>query len=185
MSHSTSGWCFFALFFSILFGWLFSWTRYSFSLWKRQTFLYVNISCLQHIYSEDDCMFREQVQPDGYNIYISVRHGVLLSLGSHRQRLTGRDRDTPSLAQFLPRISTLEQSSYVGHHASDQPAQSTDQKQHPVDSMDSFGKLSQIIHSPSFHKRWDRCSGISVTGCILGCSKLEHSWCTLSAMLKR
>lgn len=183
MSHITNGWCFgflgfFFQFYSVDY---LAEQRYSFSLW---TFLHVNISCLQHIYSEDDCMFREQVQPDGYNIYISVRHGVLLSLGSHRQRLTGRDRDTPSLAQFLPRISTLEQPSYVGHHVSDQPAQSTDQKQHPVDSMDSFGKLSQIIHSPSFHKRWDDYSGISVTGCVLGCSKLEHSWCTLSAMLK-
>ncbi|KAG8001036.1 Fibroblast growth factor 19 [Nibea albiflora] len=106
-----------------------------------------------HTYSKDDCTFREQILPDGYNIYVSDRHGVLLSLGNHRQRLQGRDQGVPALAQFLPRISTLDQSSYSGLHVPDQPGQSAAQTEEPMDTMDSFGKLSQIIHSPSFHKR--------------------------------
>uniref|UniRef100_A0A667WXX2 Fibroblast growth factor n=1 Tax=Myripristis murdjan TaxID=586833 RepID=A0A667WXX2_9TELE len=92
-----------------------------------------------HTYTKDDCTFKEQILPDGYNIYISDKHGALLSLGNHRQRLQGRDRGLPALSQFLPRISTLD------------PVQT--QHQYTVDTMDSFGKLSQIIHSPSFNKR--------------------------------
>ncbi|GAA6233118.1 fibroblast growth factor 19 [Lates japonicus] len=106
-----------------------------------------------HTYSRDDCTFREQILPDGYNIYISDRHGALLSLGNQRQRLQGRDRGVPTLAQFLPRISTLDQASSSGQDIPDQLGQSAAQTEEPVDTMDSFGKLSQIIHSPSFHKR--------------------------------
>ncbi|XP_026149930.1 fibroblast growth factor 19 [Mastacembelus armatus] len=104
-----------------------------------------------YTYIRDDCSFREQILPDGYNIYISDKHRVLLSLGNPRQRLLGRDRGVPALAQFLPRISTLDSSS--GLDISDQLGQSTGQTEEQVDVMDSFGKLSQIIHSPSFHKR--------------------------------
>ncbi|XP_054475023.1 fibroblast growth factor 19 [Anoplopoma fimbria] len=106
-----------------------------------------------HTYSRDDCTFREQILPDGYNVYVSEGHGALLSLGNYRQRLQGRDRGVPALAQFLPRTSTLDQASSPGLEVPDQPRQSTTQTEEPVDSMDSFGKLSQIIHSPSFHKR--------------------------------
>ncbi|XP_074479566.1 fibroblast growth factor 19 [Sebastes fasciatus] len=108
-----------------------------------------------HTYSRDDCTFREQILPDGYNIYVSDRHGALLSLGNQRQRMQGRDRGVPALAQFLPRISTLDQASFPGLDVPDQPyTQSAAQTpEEPVDAMDSFGKLSQIIHSPSFHKR--------------------------------
>lgn len=108
-----------------------------------------------HTYSRDDCTFREQILPDGYNIYVSDRHGALLSLGNQRQRMQGRDRGVPALAQFLPRISTLDQASFPRLDVPDQPyTQSAAQTpEEPVDAMDSFGKLSQIIHSPSFHKR--------------------------------
>lgn len=119
--------------------------------------------CLfQHTYSKDDCTFREHILPDGYNIYISDTQGALLSLGNQRQRLQGRDRGVPALAQFLPRISTLDQAAFApGWDTPEQPEHSTAQTEQPVDAMDSFGKLSQIIHSPSFHKRWD--SGSSET----------------------
>ncbi|XP_047437086.1 fibroblast growth factor 19 [Mugil cephalus] len=102
-------------------------------------------------YSRDDCTFREQILPDGYNSYISDRHGALISLGNHRQRLQGLDRGVPALAQFLPRISTLDQTLFSDTDVLDQ--QSVPQTEKPVVSMDTFGKLSQIIHSPSFHKR--------------------------------
>ncbi|XP_028257544.1 fibroblast growth factor 19 [Parambassis ranga] len=103
-----------------------------------------------HMYIREDCTFREQILPDGHNIYISERHGALLSLGNHRQRLQGLDRGVPALAQFLPRISTLDlnSSSKHGNHQL-----TVAQTEEPLDVMDSFGKLSQIIHSPSFHKR--------------------------------
>lgn len=109
--------------------------------------------CFQHIYSKEDCTFREQILPDGYNIYVSVRHGALLSLGSRRQRLQGRDRGAPALAQFLPRISTLDHALYYGLDVPDEPGQNSAQTEKSLDTVESFGKLSQIIHSPSFHKR--------------------------------
>ncbi|XP_069034073.1 fibroblast growth factor 19 isoform X1 [Embiotoca jacksoni] len=102
-------------------------------------------------YSREDCTFREHVLPDGYNTYVSDRHRALLSLGNQRQRLQSSDRGVPALARFLPRISTLAQTSFPGPDLRDRP--SAAQTEEPVDAMDSFGKLSQIIHSPSFHKR--------------------------------
>ncbi|XP_069544865.1 fibroblast growth factor 19 isoform X1 [Brachyistius frenatus] len=102
-------------------------------------------------YSREDCTFREHVLPDGYNTYVSDRHRAPLSLGNQRQRLQGSDRGVPALARFLPRISTLAQTSLPGPDLRDR--QSAAQTEEPVDAMDSFGKLSQIIHSPSFHKR--------------------------------
>ncbi|XP_061613787.1 fibroblast growth factor 19 isoform X2 [Phyllopteryx taeniolatus] len=106
------------------------------------------------IYSRDDCTFREQILPDGYSVYISVRHGVLLSLGNHRRRLQGRDRGVPALAQFLPRISTADQASTPAlqsfHHPSQEASDATDQS---LDAVESFGVLARTVHSPSFHKR--------------------------------
>ncbi|XP_061133397.1 fibroblast growth factor 19 [Syngnathus typhle] len=106
-----------------------------------------------HIYSRDDCTFREQIKPDGYSIYISVRHGVLLSLGNHRQRLQGRDSGAPSMAQFLPRISTIVQASIPTLQSLYHPSQDASQKAKSFDTVESFGILARIIHSPSFHKR--------------------------------
>lgn len=92
--------------------------------------------------------------PDGYSIYISVRHGVLLSLGNHRRRLQGRDSGVPALAQFLPRISTVEQSSTPALQPLFHPTQDASQTEKSLDMVESFGVLARIIHSPSFHKRW-------------------------------
>ncbi|XP_024151658.1 fibroblast growth factor 19 [Oryzias melastigma] len=104
-----------------------------------------------HSFDKDNCIFREQILADGYNIYISDQHGTLLSLGNHRQRQQGLDRDVPALAQFLPRISTLQQTLYpapaVPHQLRAMQTEKT------LDAMDSFGQLSKIIHSPSFNKR--------------------------------
>ncbi|XP_051919997.1 fibroblast growth factor 19 [Hippocampus zosterae] len=106
-----------------------------------------------HVYSGDDCTFREQIMPDGYSIYISVRHGVLLSLGNHRRRLQGRDSGVPALAQFLPRISTVDQSSTPALQPLFHTTQDASQTEKSLDMVESFGVLARIIHSPSFHKR--------------------------------
>ncbi|XP_061670521.1 fibroblast growth factor 19 [Syngnathoides biaculeatus] len=106
-----------------------------------------------HVYSRDDCTFREQILPDGYSIYTSVRHGVLLSLGNHRRRLQGRDSGVPALAQFLPRISTVGQASSPALQSFHHPTQDTSQTLQSLDMVESFGVLARSIHSPSFDKR--------------------------------
>ncbi|KAK7912831.1 hypothetical protein WMY93_013042 [Mugilogobius chulae] len=100
------------------------------------------------VYIPDDCTFREQVQPDGYSVYTSHTHGLLLSLGSSRQRQKQRDRGAPALAQFL-RGSAPWRSSLTRPV---RPACDT-QPLEPLEHMEAFGKLSQIIQSPSFHER--------------------------------
>ncbi|XP_062869026.1 fibroblast growth factor 19 isoform X1 [Trichomycterus rosablanca] len=104
-----------------------------------------------HIFVKDDCLFLEQILPDGYNIYMSGKHGTIVSLGG------GKNRRQSALSQFLPMLNMLSQD----------PAEYTSTEVHsPVDpeqdlhlgvqanSMKSFGKISQIvIQSPSFNKR--------------------------------
>ncbi|KAF7198854.1 fibroblast growth factor 19 isoform X1 [Nothobranchius furzeri] len=102
-----------------------------------------------HSYIRADCTFREQILADGYNIYVSDGHGALLSLGNNQQRLQGSDRGHPALAQFLPRINTLQQNLSAVPNVPDQ----LDHTEEHKDVTDSFGRLSQIIHSPSFQKR--------------------------------
>lgn len=109
---------------------------------------------LQQTYSKDDCTFREQVLPDGYSVYRSVSHGALISLGNYRQQQRGEDWSVPTLAQFLPRITSLDQDFKAVLEDTEKPEQVAPQRLEPADMVDSFGKLSQIIHSPSFHKRW-------------------------------
>ncbi|XP_029951592.1 fibroblast growth factor 19 [Salarias fasciatus] len=108
-------------------------------------------------YSPDDCTFREHILADGHSVYTSAAHGVLLSLGGLQQGQRGQrgqrgsHRGVPALAQFLPRINTLDQTSSPRPEAPSPPGAA--QTDAPPDAMDSYGKLSQIIHSPSFHKR--------------------------------
>ncbi|XP_047219596.1 fibroblast growth factor 19 [Girardinichthys multiradiatus] len=102
-------------------------------------------------YTKTDCTFREQILADGYNIYTSDGHGAILSLGNTQQRLHGLDQGLPALARFLPRENTLQQSIPTGLEVPDQLI--PEQEEETVDTVASFGKLSQIIHSPSFHKR--------------------------------
>uniref|UniRef100_A0A3Q2CZ76 Fibroblast growth factor 19-like n=1 Tax=Cyprinodon variegatus TaxID=28743 RepID=A0A3Q2CZ76_CYPVA len=101
--------------------------------------------------SVTDCTFREQILADGYNIYTSDGHGALLSLGNSQQRLHGLDHGVPALARFLPRVNTLQQTVPTGLHVPDQLI--SEQTEETVDTAGLFGKPSQIIHSPSFHKR--------------------------------
>uniref|UniRef100_A0A4W5N4H6 Fibroblast growth factor 19 n=1 Tax=Hucho hucho TaxID=62062 RepID=A0A4W5N4H6_9TELE len=96
---------------------------------------------------------KENILPDGYNMYVSDKHGTLVNLGGSRQRLQGQDRCIPELSQFLPRVSTLplDITTDLGlsAHTEQGPQSGLD-----IDTMDAFRKLSLIsIQSPSFNKR--------------------------------
>lgn len=116
------------------------------------------LSCLflcfveQRSYIKDDCSFLEHIMPDGYNLYISGKHGTIVSLGG------GKNRRQNSLSQFLPLLNTLPQEpteySVKEVHSPVDPEQDLHLGVQ-VDSMESFGRISQIvIQSPSFNKRW-------------------------------
>ncbi|XP_056135145.1 fibroblast growth factor 19 [Lampris incognitus] len=106
-------------------------------------------------YTRENCTFREKILADGYNIYVSEKYGTLLSLGHHRQKLQNRGRGLPALSQFLPRTSTLDLQLADSLQVMEYPEQSMKQTRarDSVDSMDSFGRAAQVIHSPSFNKR--------------------------------
>lgn len=108
----------------------------------------------QHIYTQEDCSFIERILPDGYNIYISGKHGALVNLGGGKNK-----KDGTTLSQFLPMVNTLSQEPSNNHQSGEQ--HSLIDPEHDlqlglqIDSMDPFGKISQIvIQSPSFNKRW-------------------------------
>lgn len=89
--------------------------------------------------------------PDGYNIYISGKHGTLVSLGG------GKNRRQNSLSQFLPLLNTLPQEPTEYNLKKVHSLGDPEQDLHfgvQADSMESFGRISQIvIQSPSFNKR--------------------------------
>ncbi|KAK2914286.1 hypothetical protein Q8A67_002685 [Cirrhinus molitorella] len=106
-------------------------------------------------YTKEDCSFLERIMPDGYNIYISSKHGALVNLGGGKSKLHSNDGTAAS--QFLPMVNTLSQE--PTNHLSGEQRFPVDPEQDQqlgleIDSMDPFGKISQIvIQSPSFNKR--------------------------------
>nr|QJF53851.1 fibroblast growth factor 19 [Gobiocypris rarus] len=108
-----------------------------------------------HTYSKEDCSFLERILPDGYNIYISSEYGFLVNLGGAKSKLNSNDETATS--QFLPMVNTLPQEP-TNHLSGEQRSPVDPEQDHQlglqIDSMDPFGKSSQIvIQSPSFNKR--------------------------------
>ncbi|KAK9972570.1 hypothetical protein ABG768_025865 [Culter alburnus] len=100
-----------------------------------------------HTYSKEDCTFLERILPDGYNIYVSSKYGVHVSLGN----------DGTATSQFLPMVNTLSQEP-TDRRSGEQRSLVDPEQDHQlglqIDSMDPFGKIFQIvIQSPSFNKR--------------------------------
>lgn len=90
---------------------------------------------------------------DGYNIYVSGKHGTLVSLAG------GKNRRQNALSQFLPLLNSLPQEPTEYNERKVHSAVDPEQDLHlgvQADSMESFGRISQIvIQSPSFNKRWE------------------------------
>nr|BAD69711.1 fibroblast growth factor 19 [Danio rerio] len=108
-----------------------------------------------HIYTKEDCSFLERILPDGYNVYFSSKHGALVTLSGAKNKL--HSNDGTSASQFLPMINTLSEE-HTKQHSGEQHSSVNHGQDHQlgleIDSMDPFGKISQIvIQSPSFNKR--------------------------------
>ncbi|KAL2089079.1 hypothetical protein ACEWY4_015978 [Coilia grayii] len=108
-------------------------------------------------YVRDDCTFVERILPDGYNVYVSRQHGTLLSLGAGTSsQAQGPEKGFSTHAQFLPMSNTVAHSQSQQHSDSGSLPElhQSSQLNLQTDSMDPFGKVSQIyIQSPSFTKR--------------------------------
>ncbi|XP_077057860.1 fibroblast growth factor 19 [Siphateles boraxobius] len=104
-----------------------------------------------HTYSKKDCSFLERIQPDGYNVYISSNYGALVNLAK------SHSNDGTAATQFLPMVNTLSQEPSERHSGEQRSPVGPGQDRRlglQIDSMDPFGKISQIvIQSPSFNKR--------------------------------
>lgn len=103
-------------------------------------------------YSADDCAFEEEIRPDGYNVYLSKKHNLPVSLSSARQRQLYKDRGFLPLSHFLPMLprSPTELESVEGRLGAD-----TFSSPLETDDMDPFGiarKLGGLVESPSFQK---------------------------------
>ncbi|KAM9221901.1 fibroblast growth factor 19 [Dugong dugon] len=101
-------------------------------------------------YSAEDCAFEEEIRPDGYNVYLSKKHGLPVSLSSAKQRQLYRGRGFLPLSHFLPMLPI-------------QPAEPGDLEDGlesvfssplETDSMDPFGIASrlELVKSPSFQE---------------------------------
>lgn len=56
---------------------------------------------LQNIFSPEECSFREELLPGGYNMYRSKTYGIAVSL-RNKQKLQLKGKGKPPLSQFLP-----------------------------------------------------------------------------------
>ncbi|XP_074083718.1 fibroblast growth factor 19 [Macrotis lagotis] len=105
-------------------------------------------------FSTEDCTFEEQIRPDGYNVYLSQKYGLPISLCSERQRQQFQGKDFLPLSHFLPMISYIPLETEVsgGHR----DAFDSEMFSLPLetDSMDPFGLASRLspVKSPSFQK---------------------------------
>ncbi|XP_018615945.1 fibroblast growth factor 19-like [Scleropages formosus] len=107
------------------------------------------------IYMKGECSFVERILPNGYNIYISEKHGKAISLhGGSMQRPHTQERGLNSGSLFLPMVSTLPVEPENIHWMDPEEFDKRDQDPQStleVDSMDPFGKFSWTsINSPSF-----------------------------------
>ncbi|XP_075693149.1 fibroblast growth factor 19 [Rhinoderma darwinii] len=101
-------------------------------------------------YSTEDCSFREEILPGGYNMYKSPTYGMAISLSKDKQRQQFKGKGYLPLSHFLPVIhwTPLDLNQNAGED--DGLQYENDGKNIPnVESMDPLGLVDQL----SFHKK--------------------------------
>ncbi|KAM6159471.1 fibroblast growth factor 19 [Rhynchocyon petersi] len=101
-------------------------------------------------YLAEDCAFDEEIRPDGYNVYLSKKHGLPVSLSSARQRQLYKGRGFLPLSHFLPMLPLKP----AEPGDLDDDLESVFSLPLETDSMDPFGIASQVglVRSPSFQE---------------------------------
>nr|XP_006643162.1 PREDICTED: fibroblast growth factor 19-like [Lepisosteus oculatus] len=111
----------------------------------------------QRTFSEADCTFTELVLPDGYSLFLSVRHGRAVSLQPARRAQLPPGKRLPPLSQFLPVISRLPPGEEIlGYEDLSFPELKLHRNPLDLDSGDPFGsglELANALLSPAFFSR--------------------------------
>ncbi|XP_004695077.1 PREDICTED: fibroblast growth factor 19 [Condylura cristata] len=101
-------------------------------------------------FSDEDCAFEEEVRPDGYNVYLSKKYRLPVSLSSPKQRQLHRGRGSLPLSHFLPMLppSPAQRGNSQG------PSEAEALSPLETDSMDPFGIAAGLgrVRSPSFQQ---------------------------------
>ncbi|KAM3920726.1 fibroblast growth factor 19 [Leptodactylus fuscus] len=99
-------------------------------------------------YSPDDCSFKEEILPDGYNTYTSPKYGLVVSLSKDKQRQQSKGK--ASLSHFLPRKASASSELNLDIGEDDGFQYDSDSKNiHNVESMDPL----RLVYQRSFHKK--------------------------------
>ncbi|XP_069824236.1 fibroblast growth factor 19 [Dendropsophus ebraccatus] len=94
-------------------------------------------------YSAEDCTFKEEILPDGYNMYKSPKHGVAISLSKDKHRQQSKGKGYLPLSHFLPVIHWAPLD--LNPDDDDGNQYESDNKNFPnVDSMDPLGLEYQL-----------------------------------------
>ncbi|XP_018410008.1 PREDICTED: fibroblast growth factor 19 [Nanorana parkeri] len=101
-------------------------------------------------YSPEECSFKEELLPNGHNLYKSQQYGMVVSLSKDKQRLHSKGKVHPPLSHFLPIKPCPPLDRNHSQEDEDDEFQYDDKKNSPdVKSMDPFG----LIDYQSFHKK--------------------------------
>ncbi|XP_037371574.1 fibroblast growth factor 19 [Talpa occidentalis] len=102
-------------------------------------------------FSDEDCAFEEEILPDGYNVYLSRKHRLPVSLSSPKQRQLHTGRGFLPLSRFLP---MLPQDPMQPKGVQDFFHWEVFASPLETDSMDPFGIATRLgrVKSPSFQK---------------------------------
>ncbi|KAM9302132.1 fibroblast growth factor 19 [Gastrophryne carolinensis] len=96
-------------------------------------------------FSPEECTFKEELLPDGYNMYKSQSYGIAVSLSKDRQRLQAKGKGYPPLSHFLPVMHWAPIDLNQSLEDEDTSFQFDDKKKAPdVDSMDPLGLLAHL-----------------------------------------
>lgn len=99
----------------------------------------------QDTFTAEDCTFKEEILPDGYNMYKSPKYGMAISLSKDKQRQQSKGKGYLPLSHFLPVIHWAP-SDLVGE---DDGFPYDNKNLLNVESMDPLG----LVHQMGFHKK--------------------------------
>ncbi|KAM5138224.1 fibroblast growth factor 19 [Mantella aurantiaca] len=100
-------------------------------------------------FSPEECAFKEELLPDGYNMYKSQKYGMAVSLSKEKQRLQSKGKGYLPLSHFLPVIHWTPLDLHQPKEDEDDEFKYDKRNSPDVHSMDPWGLTNQ----QSLHKK--------------------------------